>query len=252
MTALADAPADVLPDPRSYAALTFATGLPPGWIEVAAHRTDADLRAFLERQMDADGDAFDAERRAQLVGACLRARELLAGQDWLHLGCVVTQVPSADVWTSTVWAVGVGLLRAPAADAVDPLEVARRGVAHLGDVDTVREFEVEDGRQGVLLGMTTRAGAALDEVPVEQRLPQLDPDRMGMYVVLLPVAGVPGLIGLTMGVAPNLDERGLMSVLAGQMAASLHVVGDPAALSPETVLVDTTGATDAARGQEQC
>lgn len=218
----------------------LATGLPPGWIEVGAHASDDDLRGFLEAQMAADGDAYAAAQRQALVEACLRARHLAGHQGWLHLGCVVTQVPDGDQWVSTAWSVGVGVVRVPDVDPVDPLGVVQRGLPSLGRVDSVHDFTLADGRPGVFFGMRTAAGSALTEVPAERRLPQLDPEALGMYVVLLPVAGLPGVVGVTVGVAPNVAERGPMSFLAGQMAASLHVVDDPRALDADLVLIDPT------------
>ncbi|WP_127479774.1 hypothetical protein [Nocardioides pantholopis] len=220
--------------------LTFATGLPPGWLEIGAHEDEEALRGFLAAQIAADADAYTAEQEQALVDACVRARELMADRAWLHLGCVVTQVPRDETWVSTVWSVGIGVLRVPDFGDVDPMAVAQRGVAHLGAVDSVREFALADGREGMLFGMRGTAGPALSEVPPDQRLPQLDPDALGMYVVLLPVAGVPGLVGITVGVAPNVEERGPMSVLAGEMAASLHVVDDSASTPRDAVLIDTT------------
>lgn len=219
----------------------LATGLPPGWLELAAHRSDDDLRGFLETQMDADAELYAAAQRQTLVEACLRARHLSDHQGWLHLGCVVTQVPQDGSWVSTVWSVGVGLVRVPDLDPVDPLGVVQRGATSLGTVDSVHDFTLADGRAGVYLGMRTRAGSGLAEVPPEQRLPQLDADALGMYVVLLPVAGLTGVVGVTVGVAPNVAERGPMSFLAGQMATSLQVVDDPAAVDRDQVLVDSTG-----------
>jgi hypothetical protein len=218
----------------------LATGLPPGWIEVGAHASDDDLRGFLQAQMDADADAYAAEQRQTLVEACLRARHLAGHQGWLHLGCVVTQVPAGDDWISTAWSVGVGVVRVPDVDPVDPLGVVQRGLPSLGRIDSVHDFTLADGREGVYFGMRTVAGSSLTEVPADQRLPQLDPDDLGMYVVLLPVAGLPGVVGVTVGVAPNVAERGPMSFLAGQMAASLHVVDDPRSLDADLVLVDPT------------
>ncbi len=218
----------------------LATGLPPGWIEVGGHASDDDLRGFLAAQMDADADDYDAAQREALVAACLRARHLAGHEGWLHLGCVVTQVPRDESWVSTAWSVGVGIVRVPDLDPVDPLAVVQRGLPSLGRIDTVHDFTLADGRAGVWFGMRTSAGGSLAEVPVDRRLPQLDPDNLGMYVVLLPVAGLAGAVGITVGVAPNVEERGPMSFLAGQMAASLQVVEDPAAVPTDRVLVDAT------------
>lgn len=218
----------------------LATGLPPGWIEVGGHASDEDLRGFLAAQMDADADDYDAAQREALVEACLRARHLAGHERWLHLGCVVTQVPRGGSWVITAWSVGVGIVRVPDLDPVDPLAVAQRGLPSLGRIDTVHDFTLADGRSGVWFGMRTSAGRSLAEVPVDRRLPQLDPDNLGMYVVLLPVAGLAGAVGITVGVAPNVEERGPMSFLAGQMAVSLQVVEDPATVPRDQVLVDAT------------
>lgn len=223
-----------------HADVLLATGLPPGWIEVGGHASDDDLRGFLTAQMDADADAYAAAQREALLEACLRARHLAGHEGWLHLGCVVTQVPQGDAWISTAWSVGVGVVRVPDLDPVDPLGVVQRGLPSLGRIDSVHDFTLEDGRAGVYFGMRTSAGSALGDVPPDQRLPQLDPDNLGMYVVLLPVAGLPGVVGITVGVAPNVEERGPVSFLAGQMAASLHVIEDPTAVPADRVLVDST------------
>jgi hypothetical protein len=219
----------------------FATGLPPGWIEIGAFRDEATLRGFLEEQLSVDRDLFDADQRAMVVDACSLAHALVRPQQWLHLGAVVTYVPGqGGDWRTTVWTIGVGLLRTPDIGDIDPLAVAERVLGSVSGVEVCESFQLDDGRRGVVLGLLVSVDPdTLGGAPVRQ-LPQLDLQALGGYACLLPVPGLPGHVGVTIGVAPNREERGPMSVLAAQMATSLRVLADPAELPSEQVLVDVT------------
>jgi hypothetical protein len=231
----------VTDEQADLASTLFATGLPPGWIEIAAFREEETLRGFLEEQLSADGEAFDDEQRAMLVDACTAAHALVRTQRWLHLGAVVTYVPAEDEqWRTTVWTVGVGLLPTPDLGDVDPVAVAERVLGNVTGVEACEPFRLDDGRHGVALGLVVSVDPVALGVDPATHLPQLEPEALGAYVCLLPVPGLPGHVGVTIGVAPNRQERGPMSVLAAQMATSLRVLPDPAELPPEQVLVDVT------------
>ena len=220
----------------------LATGLPPGWIELAAFRDEDALRDFLTTQLDADAERYDAAQREQVLSACLAGHRLLSGQAWLHAGGIVTHVPHEAGWLPTVWAVAVGVVPHPDPHDLDLAALAGRVLPRaLGDglaLDAHEVFEVGDGRHGIVLGATMPLGPVDEGLP---RLPQLDPQALGVYVCLVPVPGLDGHLGLTVGVAPNREERTAMSLLAGQMAVSLRVLEDTAALDADHVLVDTSG-----------
>jgi hypothetical protein len=220
----------------------LATGLPPGWIELAAFRDEATMRSFLDEQLAADGEAFTTEQRSMVGHACAAVFGLVRPQRWLHLGAVVTQVPGeAADWRTTVWTVGVGVMPLPESGDVDPIAVAERVLGRMDGVEASETFRLDDGRHGIVLAMTTSVDlSGLDFDPLAY-LPQLDPQALGVYLCLLPVPGLPEHVGVTIGVAPNRTERGPMSFLAGQMATSLHAVTDPTELPSAHVLVDTTG-----------
>lgn len=221
----------------------LATGLPPGWIELTAFRDEAALRRFLDAQLDADAERYDAEQRERVVGACLTGHRVLEGQGWLHAGGIVTHVPHDGGWLPTVWAVAVGVVPHPDPHDLDLAALAERvlprALAASLAVDATEVFDVGDGRRGIVLGATMPLPPVDDDLP---RLAQLDPQALGVYVCLVPVPGLPDRLGVTIGVAPHRDERAAMSLLAGQMAVSLRVLEDTGALDRDTVLVDTTGA----------
>ena len=219
----------------------MATGLPPGWIELAAFDGETTLRAFLDAQLDVDAELFSPEHRDLLVDGCLLAHSMLSGQRWLHLGAVATWLPIDDTqMRTTVWTVGVGLLSIPQLGDIHPIGVAERVLGRRGDVQQVEPFQLPDGRDGVVIGATTSFDVAELSFDPTAYMPQLRPDELGVYIVLLPVVDLPDHLGVTVGVAPNLDERGPMSVLASQMAVSLQRLDRAGDVPPDYVLVDST------------
>lgn len=227
----------------------LATGLPPGWIELAAHQSDDGLRAYLDAQAKADGDPYTPEQSAMLVDACVRGRQVLAGMSWQHFGAVVTSAASEVVededaevgWLPTVWAFGVGLLNIPPTNDINPIGMAQRVLGRLATVEEVAPFRLDDGRDGV--AMTLKAEAEMDPSQPDPTtaLPQLDVKKLGVWACLLPVPGLPESLSLTVGVAPNTIERLAMSYVAGQIASSVHWVQDTTELVDEPIIIDTTG-----------
>ncbi|KAA1372231.1 hypothetical protein [Aeromicrobium fastidiosum] len=228
MTAAADTPA-------------MATGLPPGWIELAAFPDERTLLGFLDTQIDADGDLFTAENRAMFVQGCLLGYRTVRDQGWLHLGAVATWLPGDDgELRTTVWTIGVGLLPVPSFGDVNPVGVAERVLGSRGDVGQIEPFELVDGREGIVIGATTSVDVSdLDFDPVEL-MPHLRPDELGVYIVVLPMKDLPTHLGVTVGIAPNVAERTPMSVVASQMATSLQRLDGADELPADLVLVDTT------------
>lgn len=231
------------PDDRSgehWDVPTLATALPAGWIELVAFRTPERLTAYLRAQLAVDGDRFSAEQADQLIDACRRAHGLAVSERWLHLGCLVTDFPVGETLRTTVWTIGLGVLRVPTFGDVDPLGVGARVLASLGIIEDVIDVELDDGRRGLIVGGYASAGPGADLSSTEL-LPQLDPERLGLYGVLLPLPGAPGRLVLALGISPCGEERQAMSVVAGQLATSVHVIGDLSHYAPASVLVDTTG-----------
>ncbi|MBF4160944.1 hypothetical protein [Nocardioides acrostichi] len=230
-------PADELP--------SIATGLPPGWIELVAFSSVDVLASFLRAQLAVDADRFDDDEIERIVDACVRAHAVAAPQRWLHLGCVVTEFPVEETSRNTVWTIGVGVITPPSFGDVDPVAVASRVVGSLGEISQVERFSTDDGREGVVFGGTTSATSlpdGLTDADVVRMLPQIDLAALGLYAVVMPLRGLPDRLVLTLGVAPCVEERQAMSVLAGQMAASVHAIADLAAYPRANVLVDRTGA----------
>lgn len=219
---------------------TLATALPPGWIELVAFRTAERLTGFLRAQLAVDAARFTPEQADQLIDACRRAHGLAVRERWLHLGCIVTDMPDGDTLRTTVWTIGLGVLQVPTFGDVDPLGVGARVLGSRGTIETVLDVELDDGRRGLVVGGHTAAGPGAD-LAASSRLPQLDPERLGLYGVLLPLPGAQGRLVLSLGISPCVAERQAMSVVAGQMATSVHVVEDVGRYSPDSVLVDTTG-----------
>lgn len=234
----------------------LATGLPPGWIEVASFETRRHLALFLDRMMDADADRFGAAEREQVQTLCARAHGLVSDQGWLQAGCVVTDFPDdgsavagaptretpydeSTPWRTTVWTVAVGLVPVPETGDLNPIALAERALGRTGGVELLETFGFHDDRE-VLAAATTVAAPALGDTTEATTLPHLDPDALGVVVYVLPVLGLPGHLTVGIGVAPNVDERSAMSVLALEIASSVHVVEDPGALDPRAVLVDRT------------
>lgn len=96
----------------------LATGLPPGWIELAALRDEQTMHAFLDAQLDVDAQLFTDEHRSMVHQACATVFDLVRAQQWLHLGAVVTSVadpdePAEPRWRTTTWSTGVGVLPTP-------------------------------------------------------------------------------------------------------------------------------------------
>lgn len=234
-----------------------ATGLPPGWIEVAAFRSPGHLAAFLDAQMDADADAFDEQTRELLHTLCRRAYALLEGQGWLHAGCVVTQFPDdgsaaggAPVteepytdqtpWRTTGWTYAVGLLAHPSTGDLNPVALLERALGRLGALEIEETFRLADGRDVLAIATTT----AVDPGPLTEGaelLPHFDPDALGTVVYVVPPLGLPDHLAVVVGIAPNVEERSAMSFVALEMATSVHVPDDVRQLRSEAVLVDTTG-----------
>lgn len=229
------------------AGAVLATGLPPGWLEVGAFDDERALTTFLDALLDVDADRFDPGQRDALVHACLLARAAVHGQGWLHLGAVATYVHDGDgQWRTTLWTVGVGLVAVPDLDDVNPVGLAERVLGRVEAVEAVESFRLDDGRDGVALSTTARLDLAtlpVDADQLHERLPGLTPGALGVVVYLLPVPGLPGHLGLTVGVAPNRGERTPLSFLAGQMATSVRRVEDVRELPAHQILVDTTGTT---------
>lgn len=234
-----------------------ATGLPPGWIEVASFETRRHLALFLDRLMDADADRFGDAERAQVQALCARAHGLVSDQGWLQAGCVVTDFPDdgravagvptretpyddTTPWRTTVWTVAVGLVPVPETGEINPIALAERALGRTGGVELLETFRLHDGRE-VLAAATTVDASPLGDEPGPGTLPHLDPEALGVAVYVLPTLGLPGHLTLGIGVAPNVDERSAMSVLALEIASSVHAVEDPGALDPRAVLVDRTG-----------
>lgn len=223
----------------------LATGLPPGWIELTAFRDEPTLREFLDSQLDVDAQLYTDEHRSMVHQACAMVFDLVRAQQWLHLGAVVTSVPDPDEpaeprWRTTTWAIGVGVLPTPDLGDIDPLAVAERVLGRVQGVEQCEPFTLDDGRHGVVLATTTSVDLTVLDFDPRAYLPQLDPDHLGVYLCLLPVPGLEHHLGVTVGVAPNRDERSPLSFLAGQMATSLHAVADTAQLPADHVLVDAT------------
>lgn len=226
---------------RSTLSPTMATGLPPGWIEIAAFDGEGSLRAFLDSQIDVDAELFSDENRQLLLDGCSMAYSMVRGQNWLHLGAVATYLPddTGELYV-TVWTVGVGLMSVPQFGDLNPIGVAERVIGRHSSIEQVEPFRLEDGRDGVVLAATTSFDPSTLDFDPTAYMPHLRPDELGVYIVLLPVADLPGHLGVTVGVAPNVAERTPMSFLASQMAASLQLADNVGPMPADRVLIDTT------------
>lgn len=231
----------------------IAVALPLGWIEVAAQDTVDEMAEQLRAQAavdgSGDGDAFDEASLDALVDAATRLRATVGSDEWQHFGAVVTQVPAERPsgpddevpWRSTVWAYGVRLIRLPDLGDLNPVGVAERVVGSVGVVRSVDPFRLDDGRDGVAVQLTA---VELDDEQIAAAragLPQLDPDRLGAWVCMLPVPGLPGTMALTVGLAPNDAEVPPMTWLGSQIATSVHRVAAEAEAPAAAPTPVTTG-----------
>lgn len=224
----------------------IAVALPAGWIEVAAQDTADEMAEQLRAQAAVDGDAFDGASLDALVDAAQHLRATVGSDVWQHFGAVVTQVPTRRPedrddevpWQTTVWAFGVRLLRLPDLGDLNPVGVAERVVGSVGVVRSVESFRLDDGRDGVAVLLTAVEVDDEQIVAARSRLPQLDPDRLGAWVCMLPVPGLPATLSLTVGLAPDEAEVPQMTWLGAQIATSVHrVVGgsDTSVAAPTSV-----------------
>ncbi len=220
--------------------------VPPGWIELVAHADDDEARLWFERLLDRTPDLFDDDGRAILRQSFDDVRRQVPRGALDAAGVLVTTLEDDSV---TLWQFSIATLPVPPSGDVNMMAVIERfldspqGRNPLTDPDDlVESFRTEDGRDGVAIHTTTRVD---DGGRLASTVPGTDPERLGVVHAAVrlnrPRSATADTIAIITGVAPNVQQRLAMSIVAAQITLSARLRDSDDAPLPGRVDVDATG-----------
>lgn len=224
--------------------------VPPGWIELVAHNDDAEASAWFERLLDQTPALFDDDGRAILRQAYDEVRRQMPQGLIDAAGVLITSLDDdADANAATLWQFSVAVVPAPPSGDVNLMAVVERfldspqGRRPLTDEDDlVESFRTEDGRDGVAIHTTTRVD---DGGRLAGNVPGTDPARLGVVYAAVrlnrPRAATADRIAVVTGVAPNVEQRLAMSLVAAGLTLSAQLRDHDDAPPPGRVHLDATG-----------
>jgi hypothetical protein len=228
------------PDPLDLAGQrALWVAVPPGWIEFKAHRTPEEARRWFAGLVDLHAQEL-APSRQTLEAAFEQVREAVSVQPVDAAGAVVTVVDDR----ATLWQYTLTLVDVPESGDINVMAVIERylhsaaGAEPLTDADVVEEFVTTDGRDGMAVHTSV---AAVDAGRLLEHVAHARADQLGVVHAAVPVRGQRRLVAMITGVAPTVEERPLMAMVAAQMADTVQLRALTDAPPAGRVDVDTTG-----------
>ncbi len=234
---------DVADEPVEYLRLA----VPPGWIELKAFSDDDTAAAWFNALLDETPDLFDAEARDHLHEAYAQVRAEVAPYPVDSAGALLTLL---DDDRATLWMFTVTQIVFPPTGDVNVMAVVERylesgeGRAGAGKDDLIESFTTEDGRDLVAIHTTAR----LDELQgsLSANIPGADPSRLGAVYAAIRLPRAKGSrqdrVVVVTGVAPTVEERTLMSLVAAQLTLSATLHTDAQGVPQGRIAVDPSGA----------
>ena len=225
--------------PAPDAALTLA--VPPGWIELKAFDDDAEALRWFTGLLDSTPALFDEPTRRHLLECYRVARAEALGLPVDCAGVLMTVYDGAP----TLWTYTVVVIALPSSGEVNSMAVLQRylesdGRSHLGPEDLLESVDTPAGQEVVAIHTTSPVAPALVE-QVGDRVPGLGGAGSALGVVhsavrlpRSPGEDVDRLVLVT-GVAPRLEERLAMSLVAAQLTLTARA-GSSADLPDERVI----------------
>lgn len=222
------------------------TAVPPGWIELKAFADDAEAERWFGELLDLTPDLYDAGQRAHLEEVYRQARAQVAQLPVDAAGVLFTVLEDDR---PTLWSFTLTQVPFPESRDVNVLGVLERFLASeagrrgLGSDDVVETFETADGRDGVAIYTT----GSVDPVTghVGEHVPHLDAEALGVVHGAVRLPRLDGaqrdVVLVVSGVAPTLDERPLMALVAAQLTVNATLQPADQPLPPGRVAVDAVG-----------
>lgn len=221
--------------------------VPPGWIELAAHADDAAAVAWFDRLLARTPDLLSVPHRDQLREAFVQTRVRLPVDQLGSAGLLLTSWEDGD--GGTVWQYTVDVMVVPGMGELNLMAVLERflssdeGKRPMGDGDFVETFQTPAKRDGV--AVFTTAEITDDDGTLARHLPAIEPSRLGVVTSAVRLGRSPGSdderILLVTGVAPNVDQRWAMALIAANIAATAQVRDSDDDPLPGRIDVDATG-----------
>jgi hypothetical protein len=208
----------------------LALAVPPGWIELKAFTDDDTAVAWFGSLLDLTPDLFDDEARAELLECYRIAREQVRDLPVDSAGALMTAYDGR----ATVWTYTATLIAFPPSGELNAMTVLQRylradGQRHVGPDDLIETFDTDDGREVVAVHTSVPLDADLRD-----RLSASLPDggqEPGVAGVVQSAIRIPRAEGddadravLVTGVAPRLEERLPMSLVAAQLTLSARLL----------------------------
>jgi hypothetical protein len=221
-------------------------GIPPGWIELVAHEDDAEAARWFDRLLDQTPDLFDESGRDILRRSYDEVRQQLPQTAVDSAGVLITTLADDEV---TLWQFTITIVPVPPSGDVNVMAVVERFLASdagrrpLDDPDDlVESFRTDDGRDGVAIHTTT---AVSDGGRLSSNVPTAEPERLGVVYAAVrlnrPAAATADKLAVVTGVAPTVEQRLPMSIVAAQITLSARLRDGDSPPPPGRVDVDTTG-----------
>lgn len=221
-------------------------GIPPGWIELVAHEDDVEAARWFDRLLDQTPDLFDEAGRDVLRRSYDEVRRELPQTGVDAAGVLITTLADDEV---TLWQFTVTIVPVPPSGDVNVMAVVERflesdaGRRPLDDPDDLVEtFRTDDGRDGVAIHTTTNLS---DDGRLASHVPGARSDRLGVVYAAVrlnrPASATADRLAVVTGVAPTIEQRLPMSIVAAHLTLSARLRDGDAPRPPGRVDVDTTG-----------
>lgn len=219
--------------------------IPAGWIELVAHENDEEAAQWFDRLLGKTPDTFDEAAKKILRSSYDEVRRQMPRGLVDAAGALITSLDDEV----TLWQFSVTLLSMPPAGDVNVMAViekfmnsaqGREGV--IGDGDFIENFQTPDGRDGIAIHTTTQID---DNGRLAANVPGVDADRLGVVYAAVrlnrPSTASSDRLAVVTGVAPNVEQRLAMAIVAAQITISARLHDSDAEPLPGRIDVDVAG-----------
>ncbi|MGH3383081.1 MAG: hypothetical protein ACRDO1_00740 [Nocardioidaceae bacterium] len=227
--------------------------VPPGWIEFSAFSSDEAATRWFDRLLAKTPDLFDEQTRVALRVTYAQVRSQIPAGLVDSAGALITTLLDDTV---TMWQFSMRVLDLPRSGDINPMAVVERfleseqGRSEVGEDDIVESFQTEDGRDGVAIHTT--ATAVDDGGQLVANVPGTDPAALGVVYAAVRLHRQEGSeadrLAVVTGIAPNIEQRLPMSIIAAQLTLSAELRDEGADPPEGSIDVDTTGRFDQTAG----
>lgn len=220
--------------------------VPPGWIELVAHENDEDAARWFDRLLAKTPNTFDENGMESLRTSYDEVRRQMPRDSIDAAGVLVTTLDNDEV---TLWQFTMSVVAGPPSGDVNVMAVVERFMGSAegreliaGKDDFAESFQTQDGRDGVAIHTTTRID---DDGRLAMNIPHADSERLGVVYAAIRLnrakSTTADRIAIIVGVAPNVEQRLPMSIVAAQLTLSARLRDSDAPPLPGRIDIDVTG-----------